>query len=59
MIGVLGYDFALQGYTGQGSTCVNEMNFVINHAPGAGSIGRPVDKQSNALPLCYGRKLYK
>ena len=30
------------------------MNFVTNHAPDAGSIARPVDQQSSALPLCYG-----
>ena len=28
--------------------------FVVkNHVPGAGSIARPVDRQSSALPLCY------
>ena len=32
----------------------NEMNFGINHAPGAGSIARLTDLQSSALPLCYG-----
>ena len=35
-------------------TWVNEMNIAMNHAPGAGSIARPVDQQSSALPLCYG-----
>ena len=30
------------------------MNFVMNHAPGAGLIAQPVDQQSSALPLCYG-----
>ena len=30
------------------------MNFVTNHAPGAGSIARHVDQQSSMLPLCYG-----
>ena len=29
------------------------MNFVMNHAPGAGSMARPVDQQSSALPLRY------
>ena len=29
----------------------NEMNFVVNHAPGAGSIARLVGQQSSALPL--------
>ena len=27
----------------------------MNHAPGAGSLARPVDQQASALPLCYGR----
>ena len=31
-------------------TWANEMNFVMNHAPGAGSIARRVD----ALPLYHG-----
>ena len=29
----------------------------MNHAPGAGSIARPVDQQSSALPLSYGHPL--
>ena len=29
------------------------MNYIMNHASGAGSIARPVDQQSRALPLCY------
>ena len=35
------------------------MNFVMNlmHAPGSRWIARPVDQQSRALPLCYGRPL--
>ena len=33
----------------------NEMIFVRNHAPGAALIARPIDQQSSALPLCYGR----
>ena len=32
---------------------LNEMNFVMKHAPGAGSIAQPVDLQSSVLPLCY------
>ena len=35
------------------------MNFVMNHAPGAGSIAQPVDQQSSVLPLCYGRLLLR
>ena len=31
-----------------------EINFNMNHAPGAGSIIRPVDQQSSTLPLSYG-----
>ena len=30
------------------------MNVVTNHAIGAGSIDRPIDQQSSALPLYYG-----
>ena len=29
------------------------MNFVMNHAACAGSLEKPVDQQSSALPLCY------
>ena len=29
------------------------MNFVMNHAPGAGSMARHVDQQSSALPLYH------
>ena len=36
--GVLDHDSALQGYTGPGTTRANDMNFVMNHAPGAWSI---------------------
>ena len=32
MIGVLGPDSALEGYTGPWTTWANEMNFDINHA---------------------------
>ena len=42
-----------------GATWANEMNFVMNHVPGAGSITQPaVDQQSSVLPLCYGRPLH-
>ena len=51
MNGVLGHSSAWQGYTGPGTTCANEMNYVMNHAPGAGSLARPVDLQSSVLPL--------
>ena len=47
MYGVLGHNSAL-------TTWANEMNFVVNHVPGVGSIAQPVDQQSRALPLCYG-----
>ena len=46
MIGVLGHDSALYGYTGLGTTWANDMNFVMNHALGAGLIARTVDQQS-------------
>ena len=35
------------------------MNFVMNHAPGAGLLARPVYQQSSALPLSYGCPLVK
>ena len=40
MNGVLGHYSALQSYYNDGprSTKANEMHFVINHVPGAGSI---------------------
>ena len=43
MNGVLSHDSALQGFTGPGTNWANEMNFVMNHAAGEGSIARPVD----------------
>ena len=49
MIDVLGHDFALSGTTGQGTTWASELNFVMNHTPGAGSIAGPVDQQSSTL----------
>ena len=49
MNGVLGLDSALQGYTEKEATLANEMNFVMNHAPG--SIVRHICQQSSALPL--------
>ena len=41
------------GYTGLGITWANEMNFVMDHTPGAGSIATPVDQQSSTLLLNY------
>ena len=38
MVGVLVHDSVLQGYTSPGTTWANDMNFIMNHAPGAGSI---------------------
>ena len=41
------------------TTWAYEMNFVINHATGAGWIARNVDQQSSVLPLyhrCHNRK---
>ena len=34
------------------------MNFIMNLAPVARSIARPVDQQSNVLPLSYGCPRY-
>ena len=44
----------VKAIAGPGTTWANELNFVLNHAPGAGSIARPVDQQSSALPLYHG-----
>ena len=57
MNGVLGHNSALQGYAGSGTTWANDMPFVMNHDPGAGSLARPIDLQSSALPLCHGYPL--
>ena len=54
MIGVLGNDSALEGYTSLGTTEANEINFVMNLTPGAGSIDQPVDQQLSMLQLSYG-----
>ena len=54
MIGVLSNDSALKGYIAPGTTLAIEMNFVMNHAPGAGSIVRPVHQQSSALSRALG-----
>ena len=35
---LLGHDSTLKGYDGPGTTLVNELNFVINRARGAGSL---------------------
>ena len=55
MNGVSGH---VQGYTGPGTIWANEMNLVLNHAPGAGSLTRPVDQQSSALLLKHGCPLW-
>ena len=51
MNGALGHDAVPYG---AGTTWAFEMNFVMNHAPGAESIARLDDQQSSALPLCGG-----
>ena len=38
MIGVSGRDSELEGNTEQGTIWANEMNVVMNHDPGAGSL---------------------
>ena len=50
MIGVLGYDSALQGNTRPGTTWANVMNFVSNNAPAVGSIARPVVQRATTVP---------
>ena len=36
MNGVLSHNSVLKGYTGPGTTWANDMNFIMNYAPGAG-----------------------
>ena len=38
-----------------GTTWANEINFVMNHAPGAGSITRPVDQHPIGKSMLYYR----
>ena len=52
MAAMLGHDSAQSGYTGPGTTWAND--FIINHAPRAGSIAILADQQSSALPLSHG-----
>ena len=47
-----GNEWCIGGHTGQKTT--TGINYLMNHATGAGLIVRPVDLQSNALQLCYG-----
>ena len=53
MIAVLDHDSALEGYTGPGTTWVNDI-FCYESYPNAGSIAQPVDHQFRTLPLSYG-----
>ena len=54
--GFLGDNSTLQGSSGLRT---NEMNFVINHAPCAGSIDRLVDQNFSMLPLYHGCSRYQ
>ena len=47
-----GHDSALRLYWA-GDNISKWDEFYMNHAPGAGSIARPVDQQSSALPLYH------
>ena len=49
MNGVLGHDAVLKGWDKAG---LNEMIFVMNHAPGT-VITRPVSQQLASSPACY------
>ena len=42
LLGVIGQDFEMKGYTAPETTQSNEMNFGMNHAPDAGLIAQPV-----------------
>ena len=39
--------------TGLGTIRATKIKFVVNHAPGAGLIVRPIDLQSSMLLQCY------
>ena len=53
MNGALSHNSSLENFTGSGTTMASEINFGVNHAPGAESITWPIDLQSSALPLCH------
>ena len=57
MNGISGHESALV-YTYPRTTWADGMKFVMNHASGAGSLVRPVEQQSNVLPLYHGCPLY-
>ena len=59
MTGVLGHDSALGRLSFAGDNLGYVMNFVMNHAPGAGSTAGPVDQLSSALPLYHGYPPYR
>ena len=50
MSGALFHFSQLLGYTGLGIIWANEMDCVMSHAPGAGSIARPVVWHAIAIP---------
>ena len=57
MNGDLGHDSPLQGYTGPETTLAKQTNFVMNHAPGTGSIARStcwpaVHRATTMLQMC-------
>ena len=53
MNGASGYNSAVKGYTGPGITWANEMNYGLNHAPGAGSIAGLVDVVQRANTVIW------
>ena len=50
MNGILGHDSAVYSNSGLEKSWVNGMNFVMNHACGAGLLAPPIDQQSSKLP---------
>ena len=53
MTGVLDHDSALVRLD-PGQPGLMKYNIAMNHAPGSGSIARPFEQQSSALPLYHG-----
>ena len=53
---ILDPNSALQGYSQPGTSWTNEMHFVTNHVPGAGSPVRPVDLSVKLLIPTFTRE---
>ena len=57
MIGVLGHDSILVRLYWAGTTWANEVNLVMNYAPGAGSIARHVYSQCGSMWIFRNKEM--